>query len=210
MRTTIYGVLVCAIGSIANITLPHEAEAARYIDPYPMEFFSDQCPLSESIPCVQDRSAIFDVKEGETITFGEAFYYATGTDSRYGNCSGHTPDCDYVYGGALIRFIFSPVDEFLPDDEYPFAGNTPVSCDATLVHEGEPDQYYEYNCPDYLQEALLAVVPKGAYGAQLVAFQSYEITPPISLIPLPATFPLMAVGLGALSFIGWRRRSEQQ
>ena len=37
---------------------------------------------------------------------------------------------------------------------------------------------------------------------------SVAFTPPVSSVPLPATLPLFATGLGALGLLGWRRKKK--
>ena len=39
-----------------------------------------------------------------------------------------------------------------------------------------------------------------------IAGVSVAFTPPVSSVPLPATLPLFATGLGALGLLGWRRK----
>jgi hypothetical protein len=41
-----------------------------------------------------------------------------------------------------------------------------------------------------------------------VAGVSVAFTPPVSSVPLPATLPLFASGLGALGLLGWRRKKK--
>ena len=41
-----------------------------------------------------------------------------------------------------------------------------------------------------------------------IAGVSVAFTPPVSSVPLPATLPLFATGLGALGLLGWRRKKK--
>src|SRR3974390_1894208 len=41
-----------------------------------------------------------------------------------------------------------------------------------------------------------------------IAGVSVAFTPPVSSVPLPATLPLFATGLGALGLLGWRRKRK--
>ena len=47
------------------------------------------------------------------------------------------------------------------------------------------------------------------YTSQVAAQSSFKVTA-VSAVPVPAALPLLASGLGALGFIGWRRKRRVQ
>ena len=49
------------------------------------------------------------------------------------------------------------------------------------------------------------------FGGSVLPFaQDHLDAPEVSAVPLPATLPLFATGLGLLGLLGWRRRRKAQ
>ena len=82
-----------------------------------------------------------------------------------------------------------------------------------VTHDGvgtdQQDANIEYRTAQVLGDVMLHVRPAGNLRVIFPASLSlWERSVPLATVPLPATFPLFATGLGALGLLGCRRKPK--
>jgi PEP-CTERM motif len=141
-----------------------------------------------------DYSNVYLFQAGDVIDFGQVLLstkqYFSGPSPPYTN--------NYGIGGVSVSFDALKLPPKPPYDwvnivaECPESGPGAAQCSAT-------------SAAFTVLYSLVYTIPDGASSIQIAWSGAFDYIPPV---PLPATLPLFASGLGALGLLGWRRKRK--
>ena len=172
--------LAATVAVISSATMAHAATLTTGTDPTAV-------PISQTNATVMGNTV--------SVPFPEQFTDVTFTVSA---------SAPFITGGIVDVTATgsdgaSASDSFRADNvNDPFA---PVTTSQDFTFTGATD----------LTSVSIATIPGASFGGPVtVTGIDFTGISGLSEIPLPATFPLFATGLGALGLLGWRRKRRAQ